>query len=85
MVAPLVIGGIATGVGIIASLIANLIAEGRYDEAQRVREQVAAEYGDVALPELDDILAKQLGPSELSLITEDNTLRDTQVAAMRKL
>lgn len=82
---PLVFGGIATGIGTIVGLIGMLVAEGRYAEAQRVREQVAAEYGDVVLPELDAQLAKELGPSELSLIREDETLRDTQVRAMRKL
>lgn len=82
---PLVFGGIATGIGTIVGLIGMLVAEGKYAEAQRVREQVAAEYGDVVLPELDAQLAKELGPSELSLIREDETLRDTQVRAMRKL
>lgn len=85
MVAPLVIAGVGAALGTAASVIGALIAEGRYEEAQRERERVAADYGDEALPELDKQVAATVGDTELASIREDPQLRASQIAAMRKL
>lgn len=82
---PLIVGASIGAAGLIASIIGAAIAEGKYDEARRIREQFASEYGDENLPQLDELVSKQLGPTELSLIREDETLRGSQVDALRKL
>lgn len=82
---PLIVGAAVGAAGLIASIIAAAVSEGKYDEARRIREQFASEYGDENLPQLDELVAEQLGPTELSLIREDETLRGSQIDALRKL
>lgn len=55
-----VIGGALTG-GVV-SLITSLIAAGQEAEAARIRQQIADEYGNAALPNLDKMVAEQLPP-----------------------
>lgn len=64
---------IAAAAGLVAGLISSLIANGQHAEAQRVREKAAAQYGDEILPQLDQIVARQLPPE-----TAQDYMRQTQ-------
>jgi hypothetical protein len=83
---PLLIAGIVSqGIGVVVSVIASAIAEGDYEKARQIRAEVAKQFGDELLPELDQQVAQTVDPTELSKIQEDPELRAAQVAAMRKL
>lgn len=70
---------------IFANLISEAIAGGREAEAQKLREQVAAQYGPELMREIDGMVAQQVGPSAFGAIREDAGLRDAAVGTQREL
>ena len=85
MVAPLIIAGVAMAVSAVVSLITAAVQNGDYAKAQQLRQQLADQYGSVALPHLDSALAQEIGPTALAAIKEDPALRQQQLGGMRKL
>lgn len=67
------------------SLITSLLGAGKDAEAASLRKQIADQYGEGILPHLDAALAQQQQGTQLAGITEDPTLRGTQLSAMRAL
>ena len=61
-----------------ASLISSLISAGFDGEAMKIRQQMAAEYGDEILPVLDEAVAQQ-ATSALGSASEDPTARNAQL------
>jgi len=70
---------------IAAALIGELFGAGKEAEAQKLREQILAEYGPGLLPHLEQAEAQTLGRTALSGITEDSGLRETQMDVLREL
>lgn len=68
-----------------ASAITALIAGGQEQEAQRLREQIAAEYGPQVLPDLEKAVAQEAGPSAFEGLTADDTGRQTQLDVDQEL
>lgn len=86
MVAPLVIAGAVTGgLGLLAKLFGDAKAAGDEARAQAIREQIAKQYGEVPLPELERLSAEQLGPSAFEGMSEDMGPIQSQMAALRAL
>lgn len=48
----------------VVGLIGSLIASGQDAAAANIRQQLANEYGDIALPVLDKLVAQKLGPEQ---------------------
>ena len=65
--------------------IGALISAGKEAEAQKIREQMAAEYGPDILPDLDAAIAEQAGPAALEGMQEDGTGRQAQVDTLAEL
>jgi hypothetical protein len=76
---------IMVGVPAVARLIGEAVASGDRQKADEIRKRAAAAFGDVALPQLDQEVAKQLGPSAYSKIQVDPTARSTQQRALQSL
>lgn len=68
-----------------AALIGELIGAGKEAEAQKLREDILAEYGPGLLPHLERAEAQTIGRTAYSDITEDATLRNSQMGALREL
>lgn len=67
---------------IIAAAVAAIgafISAGMEGEAQRLRAQIAAEYGPEILPDLDKAIAQEAGPSAFQNLQEDDTGRLAQL------
>jgi hypothetical protein len=88
MADPVTIGAIAQGAGvatqIIGGLIAYYIAKGDREKARSLLEQ-AAQMAEVDLPELERLVAEEVGPSAFEDIKTDPALRDAQMAALDRL
>jgi hypothetical protein len=65
------------------ALIGALISAGKEGEAQRVREQMAAQYGPEILPDLDRAVAQQAGPAAPRV--ENDANRREQLATLAEL
>lgn len=61
------------------SAIGALVSGGKEAEAQRLREQIAAEYGPEILPDLDRALAQEAGQSAFATTAEDQSGRAAQL------
>lgn len=86
MVAPLIVAGAVTGgLGLLSKMFSDAKASGDEARAQAIREQIAKQYGDVALPELEKLTAEQLGPSAYEGMREDSAPIQSQMAALRAL
>lgn len=72
-------------IGAIAGLIGNLIGAGKDAEAQRIREQAAAEFGDEILPQLDKAVAQEAGRSAFETNPEDTTGRRAELDTLAQL
>lgn len=68
-----------------AGIIGALFSAGKEEEAQRLREQMAAEYGDNILPDLDKAVAQSAGQSAFQSNAEDSTGRRAQLDALGEL
>lgn len=64
----------------VASFIGGLISAGKEAEAQGLRMRMAAEYGDEILPQLDQAIAEQAGPSAFEGLRESPDARERQVS-----
>lgn len=71
MPAPLIAAAISAGV----ALIGEAIRAGKDAEAQKIRADLAAQYGPEILPRLDSVLLETIPRSELAGIVEDDSLR----------
>lgn len=69
----------------VAGVIGALFSASKEEEAQQLRNRMAAEYGDEILPELDRAIAQQAGASAFQGLTEDSTGRRTQLDVMDEL
>jgi len=67
------------------SLIGELFASGKDAEAQKLREDLLAEYGPGLLPHLEKAEAQTLGRTAYSGIEEDQSLRGAQMDTLREL
>lgn len=76
---------IMVGVPAVARLIGEALAAGDREKADAIRQRAAAAFGDVALPQLDQEVAKQLGPSAYSKIQVDPAARSAQQRALQSL
>ena len=87
MVDPISLGVMGGGalVSILSSLISEAIAGGREAEAQKLREQVAAQYGPELMAQIDGMVAQQAGPTAFGDIREDAGLRDAALGTQREL
>lgn len=68
----------AAVIAAIVSAVTSLVAAGKDNEAQRLLERTAAEYGPEILPELEKAIAKTAGKSAFEGMSEDPLGRDTQ-------
>lgn len=82
---PMTMGAIGAGVSLLARLIGEAIAAGDIDKAEELKRQAVAEYGDGILPQLEQVTAQEVGPTELSRMSVDPTGRNSQVAALERL
>lgn len=67
---------------IIAAAVAAIgmaIDAGFKGEAMKIRQQIADEYGPDILPQLDEAVAQQVGPSAFESMSEGNQTRDIQM------
>lgn len=62
-----------------ASVVGGLLGAGKDAEAQRIRDQMAAQYGPDILPHLDKAVAEQAGPSALTQSQVPQQGRETQL------
>lgn len=76
-------GGAA--VALISRLIGEAIASGDYKRAEALKQQAVAEYGDSILPQLEQVTAQEVGPTELGSLQVDPTGRNAQVSALERL
>lgn len=65
------------------ALIGALISAGKEGEAQKLRQQIAAEYGQEILPELDKAIAQQAG--QAAPRTENDANRRSQLDVLAQL
>lgn len=72
-------------VGGLVSLVGGLFGAGKDGEANAVRRQIADQYGEDKLVELDRLVAEQAGNTELGGITEDPALRGAQMRALTSM
>lgn len=70
-------------VQVIGGLIAYHMSKGDREAARKLIEQAAAM--DIPLPELEDVVAEQVGPSAFEDIRTDPNLRNAQMAALDRL
>jgi len=82
---PLTIALIGMGVSAVGTLITELIAGGKEEEARRVMNAAAQIYDDVELPQLERAVAEQVGPTALERITVDPAYKAAQMEALGKL
>ena len=76
---------IAAIIAAAAAIIAALIAAGMEGEAMRKREEMAAEFGEDILPDLDEAVAQEAGPSAFEGVTEQGDTRRAQLEALSAL
>jgi hypothetical protein len=72
-------------IGAAVALIGSLVASGKDAEAQRVREQMANEFGNNILPQLDKAVAQQAGKSAFETNAEDSTGRRAELDTLAQL
>lgn len=82
-----IVAAIGAGVGAAVSLASNLMAQGKRDEAARVLEQAAQEYGDVVYQEYQKANPQdfEVGQSAFAGQQEDPRLRDAQLRVLDDL
>lgn len=68
-----------------ASLIGELFAGGKEQEARRMLSEALRRVGAVDLPDLNSMEAQQLGSSEAGAVRSDPALRAAQMAALNRL
>lgn len=71
MAIPIIAAAISAGV----ALIGEAIRAGKDAEAQKIRADLAAQYGPEILPQLDSVLLETIPRSELANVIEDDALR----------
>jgi len=82
IITPLLIG---MGVSAVGTLITELVAGGKEEEARRVMNEAAKIYDAVELPQLERAVAEQVGPTALERITVDPAYKAAQMEALTKL
>lgn len=82
IITPMLIG---LGVSAVGTLITELIAGGKEEEARRVMNEAAKIYDAVELPQLERAIAEQVGPTALERITVDPAYKAAQMEALTKL
>lgn len=70
--------GYAEIIAAVVAAITSMVAAGQENEAQRLRERIAAEYGPEILPDLDKAIAQTAGKSAFEGMSEDALGRNTQ-------
>lgn len=73
------------GVALLSRLIGEAIAAGDIARAEQLKQQAVSEYGEGILPQLEQVTAQEVGPTELANIRTDPTGRSAQVSALQKL
>lgn len=79
----MITGGTAATVTTIGGIIAGLVTDGQRQKAAFLRQQAVAKYGDQIAPELDRIVAEQVGKTNLG--NEDPRARDAQYGIMQQM
>lgn len=84
---PVSLSILGAGIGIqgIAAIVTELMAQGKRDEAYRLMNQAEAQLDATQIPELQNAIAEQLGPSGFEQIKTDSALRRAQMGALGKL
>jgi hypothetical protein len=84
---PVLIGaGIAAGVGLIGKAISSALEAGKYEEAQRIRDEALAEYGPDLLPKLKvELQNYQIPSSVVAGLTGDKESIGMQRRALAEL
>lgn len=72
-------------IGAVVGLITSFIAMGENEKAQALRQQIADEYGDDILPELDAAIAQEVGPSAFETMTMPTEGRQSQMEIDQEL
>lgn len=75
----------ATVIAAIAGIVGQLFAMGKTAEAQRIREQAAAEYGPEILPQIDEVVAQEAGASAMGGLREDDAIRQQELQTLEDL
>lgn len=81
MAVPLIAAAISAGV----ALIGEAIRAGKDAEAQKIRADIAAQYGPEILPQLDAVLMETIPRSELAGVVEDSALRGRGLDVLDRL
>lgn len=81
----LAIAGAGAAVGLIARLIGEAIAAGDLKRAEALKQQAIADYGPEILPQLEQVTAQEVGPTELGNVRVDPTGRNAQTGALERL
>jgi hypothetical protein len=82
IITPMLIG---MGVSAVGTLITELIASGKEEEARKVMNEAAQIFDEVELPKLEQAVAEQVGPTALERITVDPAYKSAQMEALSKL
>lgn len=67
------------------ALIGQLVAKGERDAARKELEKFRAMYGDVALPDLEKVIAEQVKKSEAGEVAADPQFREAKMSALGAL
>lgn len=73
------------GVALLSRLIGEAIAAGDIARAEQLKQQAVSEYGEGILPQLEQVTAQEVGPTELGTVRVDPTGRSAQVSALERL
>lgn len=76
---------VGAGVSVLASLFGELIAAGKEEEAQRIREQIVDSYGEDVMAEVEAMTPAFVKESAVGGISEDPRLRQRQLSALDAL
>jgi hypothetical protein len=75
---------VSAGIGVVSAGVGELLSKGKRKEAEALMASAAAEY-DIPLPQLQQMVAEQLGPSAMEGVSTDPRLRDAQMQAFDAL
>lgn len=75
----------SVGVSGAITLISELMAQGRENEARALMDEAQRQVDAVALPEFQKAVVEQIGPTAFETITVDPALRQAQLGALTKL
>ena len=77
--------GVGLGIAGIASIVGELMAQGKREEAQQYLQQAEASMEATQIPELQRAVAEQIGSTAFEQIKTDPALRRAQMGALSKL